>query len=98
VVDEPQRRLWREKRAGAFGLGNDREATEAELDDLLAVLARDAAPTAWVQHGPASRTPEIPRWLEARGVRPAQRVAWAKKLRGTEPPRDRDAVRHSRGG
>ncbi len=64
-----------------LGLGNERPAKEGDVDDVLRALHPRAG---WVQHGPASRTPEIAKWLEQRGFRATPR-SWAKFLRGTEP-------------
>jgi len=65
-----------------IGLGNERAIKESDLDEVLSVLDVRAS---WVQHGPASRTPEIAAWLSARGLRAAPR-SWAKFLRDAEPP------------
>src|SRR3712207_6947492 len=40
------------------GLGNERPATEADLDTAIRTLDTAGGPRRWVQHGPASRTPE----------------------------------------
>ncbi|MBX3192064.1 MAG: hypothetical protein KF819_34050 [Labilithrix sp.] len=65
-----------------IGLGNERSASESDLDAALGALE---AANVWVTHGPASRTPEIAGWLEARRFRPAPR-AWLKLLRDDSAP------------
>jgi hypothetical protein len=65
-----------------IGLG---DAAPANLDDVDALTARYRGKM-WIHVGPASQPAELPRWLEARGFKLALRPAWAKVLRGPEPP------------
>lgn len=67
------------------GLGLREPATEAMLDDLVA-LYREAGVTKFaVQVSPAAQPAELPAWLEARGL--SARDHWAKVYRpATAPP------------
>ena len=66
------------------GLGLREPATEAMLDDLVA-LYREAGVTKFaVQVSPAARPAELPAWLEARGL--SARDNWAKVYRTATPP------------
>jgi hypothetical protein len=66
------------------GLGLREPATEAMLDDVVAMY-REAGVTRYaVQISPAARPAELPDWLEARGL--LARDNWAKVYRTATPP------------
>jgi hypothetical protein len=64
----------------AFAIGIDEPASERGLDEILAALKRSKE--ASVQPPPGE--PELEGWLAKRRLE--RRYAWAKVLRGTEPP------------
>ncbi len=66
------------------GLGLEAPATETMLDEALGVLDSAGCHNYMVQLSPAAQPPELPGWLEARGL--AFRNNWAKMFRGAEPP------------
>ena len=68
-----------------IGLGLREPATEAMLDNVVAIY-REAGVTRYaVQISPAARPVELPAWLEARGL--SARDNWAKVYRpATAPP------------
>lgn len=65
------------------GLGVHEPATEAMIDELMA-LYDDAGTPFGISVSPAARPAEISEWLLARGFEHTSN--WAKVIRGTEPP------------
>lgn len=63
-------------------LGNDRPASEADVDAVVDAHASSGVPEYWVHLGPGARPAELGAWLEARGLAIPQRRAWAKVHRG----------------
>ena len=67
-----------------IGLGLREPATEAMLDDVIAMY-REAGVTRYaVQISPAARPAELPAWLEARGL--SAHDNWAKVYRPAAAP------------
>lgn len=64
------------------GLGIDRPATEAHVDDALAAIEPGVSFYAAV--APAARPAELPQWLRARGLQPGW--GWMIFRRGVEDP------------
>ena len=65
------------------GLGIHEPATEAMVDELMALYNRIGSPFS-VALSPAARPAELSDWLLARGFEHTSN--WAKMIRGTEPP------------
>jgi hypothetical protein len=72
---------WFFNRIMAFGL--DEAATESTLDEALRILESSGCGNYVVQLSPLAEPPELPDWLNARGM--ARRGSWAKMYRGNEP-------------
>jgi hypothetical protein len=68
-----------------IGLGLTEPATEAALDEMLALFEQHGASAA-VQLSPPAQPADLPGWLEARDFR--REDAWIKFVRGVEPPPD----------
>ena len=64
------------------GLGIDRPATEADVDQALAAVAPGVS--FYVTVAPAARPVELPQWLRARGLQPGW--GWTMFRRGVEDP------------
>lgn len=67
----------------AVGLGVDRAATEADLDEIAVFFARLGVRYA-IPLAPGAQPAELEGWLRARGFEPG--YAWMKFRRGVEPP------------
>lgn len=65
----------------AVGLGVDAPATEDALDEVLAEMPPGT--TFYVAVAPGARPPDLPRWLERRGLE--QGWGWMAFRRGVEP-------------
>ena len=71
----------------ALGLGLAEPATEAGLDEIGAFFA-DRGLAYGIPLTPDGQPPELPEWLEARGLR--RGYPWTKLARGAEPASDLD--------
>ena len=72
------------------GLGVDRPATEANVDEAIAAMPPDV--TFYVAVAPGALPAELPQWLGARGLEPGW--GWMSFRRGVgEPPRAQTALR-----
>ena len=72
------------------GLGAERPATEADVDDALAAMG--AGVTFYVAKAPDAQPPELPEWLHARGLEPGW--GWMAFRRGVQsPPRVETSLR-----
>ena len=75
--------LWIVNRV--IGLGTAEPATEAMVDEIVE-LYRPAGVDFAVQLAPGAQPPELPAWLEARGLKRSRN--WAKFYRDVEAPPD----------
>ncbi len=66
-------------------LGVEEPANEAVLDEAIGILESAGCTNYMVQLSPRAQPPELPGWLESRGI-PFRRN-WAKTYRGNEPAR-----------
>jgi GNAT superfamily N-acetyltransferase len=64
------------------GLGVDGPATEEQVDEAIAAMG--AGVRFYVGVAPGARPPELPSWLEARGLEPGW--GWMQFRRGVDPP------------
>lgn len=81
---------WFFNRIVALGLGEI--ASESMLDEAIGILESAGCRNYMVQLSPAAQPPELPNWLNARGI--TFRRNWAKTYRGNEPaPLVRSALR-----
>jgi hypothetical protein len=72
------------------GLGVERPATEADVDEALAAIG--AGVTFYVAVAPGARPAQLPEWLRARGLEPGW--GWMSFRRGVEtPPRAESSLR-----
>lgn len=67
-----------------IGLGVMEPATEAMVDDLVALYHQAGVQNFAVQVSPSAQPSALAAWLEARGL--PRRDNWAKVFRGVEPP------------
>jgi GNAT superfamily N-acetyltransferase len=72
----------------AIGLGVFREASEADLDEVVSASRAAECRNFWIHLNPIARPATLESWLGARGFRPAKRRAWAKMIFGgaASPP------------
>ena len=69
-----------------IGLGNDRPATDADVDALLSLFRDRGVREHWVHVGPAAQPADLDGLLLRRGFTVPPRRSWAKVVRGVEPP------------
>jgi GNAT superfamily N-acetyltransferase len=70
----------------AIGLGVFRDASEADLDAVIAASREAKCRSFWIHGNPVARPAALETWLEARGFRVAKRRAWAKMLYASAAP------------
>jgi hypothetical protein len=75
------------------GLGVERPATEADVDEALAAIGPRV--TFYVAVSPGARPVELPKWLRARGLEPGW--GWMVFRRDVEDPAGRDVAAARRG-
>jgi hypothetical protein len=74
----------------AIGLGCAAAASEADLDEVLGCYRDAGVRRFWVHLGTAARPATLRDWLQTAGLAPDPALpAWAKVIRGPEPPPDR---------
>jgi hypothetical protein len=68
------------------GLGLEQAAREADIEALIAAYQQAGIRTWWLHWNPVAQPAQFPQKLLALGFKEASRRAWAKVLRGTNPP------------
>jgi len=66
-----------------LGLGVGQAASEAMLDEAIAVFKQAGCRNYLAQVSPLAQPSQIPQWLAARGFKPGSN--WAKMMRGNQP-------------
>jgi GNAT superfamily N-acetyltransferase len=73
----------------AMGLGCTEAASEADLEEILDCYRDARVRRFWIHLAPAARPATLRGWLQAAGLAPDPALpAWAKVIRGPEPPPD----------
>src|SRR5262245_26154540 len=69
-----------------MGLGLERPARESDVGAVITAYREAGVRTFWVHWNPFAQPAQFPEKLKALGFKEPSRRAWAKVLRGTEPP------------
>jgi Acetyltransferase (GNAT) domain len=70
----------------AMGLGLEQSARESDLEAVIATYQQAGVRTWWLHWSPFAQPAQFPDTLRALGFKEPSRRAWAKVLRGTDPP------------
>src|SRR4030095_5714898 len=69
-----------------MGLGLEQPASEPDVEAVIAAYKQAEVRTWWLHWNPFAQPTQFPASLRALGFKEPARRAWAKVLRGTEPP------------
>jgi len=69
-----------------MGLGLEQPASESDVEAVLAAYKQAEVRTWWLHWNPFAQPKQFPASLRALGFKEPSRRAWAKMMRGTEPP------------